>query len=78
MSVGEERFAISQVNVDELLSVPAAQIGERIEMVGGAEVLLLRGELIPLLYLSTILDLSTNDCQAARTIPRMLGKEHEE
>lgn len=78
VSVGEERFAIPQVNVDELLSVPAAQIGERIEMVGGAEVLLLRGELIPLLYLSTILDLSTNDCQAARTIPRMLGKEHEE
>lgn len=78
VSVGEERFAIPQVNVDELLSVPAAQIGERIEMVGDAEVLLLRGELIPLLYLSTILDLSTNDCQAARTIPRMLGKEHEE
>lgn len=73
VSVGEERFAIPQVNVDELLSVPAAQIGERIEMVGDAEVLLLRGELIPLLYLSTVLDLNTDACQAAKAVPRLLG-----
>ena len=73
VSVGEERFAIPQVNVDELLSVPAAQIGECIEMVGDAEVLLLRGELIPLLYLSTVLDLNADACQAAKAVPRLLG-----
>ena len=71
--MGEERFVIPQVNVDELLSVPAAQIGERIEMVGDAEVLLLRGELIPLLYLSTVLDLNADACQAAKAVPRLLG-----
>ncbi|NLY40113.1 MAG: chemotaxis protein CheA, partial [Desulfovibrionales bacterium] len=55
VSVGAERYAIPQVNVDELLRIPAEHIRERLEMVGDAEVLLLRGELIPLLYLSTVL-----------------------
>ncbi len=49
VSVGEERFAIPQVNVDELIEVPASQVEERIEKVGDADVLILRGELIPYL-----------------------------
>ncbi|PKN30515.1 MAG: hybrid sensor histidine kinase/response regulator, partial [Deltaproteobacteria bacterium HGW-Deltaproteobacteria-20] len=48
VSVGQERYAIPQVNVDELLRIPVDQITERVELVGDAEVLLLRGELIPL------------------------------
>ena len=36
VSVGQERYAIPQVNVDELLRIPVDQIRERVEMVGDA------------------------------------------
>ncbi|MBT6611458.1 MAG: chemotaxis protein CheA, partial [Deltaproteobacteria bacterium] len=52
-----ERFALPQVNVGELLRIPAAEIRERIEKVGEADVLILRGELIPLLQLNNVLEL---------------------
>ncbi len=52
-----ERFALPQVNVSELLRIPAAEIRERIEKVGEADVLVLRGELIPLLQLNNVLNL---------------------
>lgn len=57
ISVGGERFAVPQVNVDELIRVPAAQVKERIERVGDAEVLILRGKMIPIIELSDVLDL---------------------
>lgn len=57
VSVADERFAIAQVNVSELLRISASQVRERIEKVGDAEVLILRGELIPLLHLRELLDL---------------------
>ncbi len=46
-----ERFAIPQVNLVELVRVPAAQIKERIEKIGEALVIRLRGELLPLVHL---------------------------
>ncbi|NQU63178.1 MAG: chemotaxis protein CheW, partial [SAR324 cluster bacterium] len=52
-----ERFALPQVNVGELLRVPASEIREKIEKVGEADVLKLRGELIPLLQLNNVLKL---------------------
>jgi two-component system chemotaxis sensor kinase CheA len=72
VSVGQERYAIPQVNVDELLRIPVDQISERIEMVGDAEVLLLRGELIPMLYLSTVLGLDGSACNAAAMVGEIL------
>jgi len=57
--VGDDRYAIPQVNVNEMLRVPASRIRERIEMVGGAEVLMLRGELIPIIHLSKVLQLDS-------------------
>lgn len=51
----EERYAIPQVNLVELLRVPAAQVGERIEKVGNAEVIRLRGTLLPLVRLADVL-----------------------
>jgi len=54
---GSERFAIPQVNVGELLRIPTTEIRERIEKVGDADVLILRGELIPLLQLNNVLKL---------------------
>ncbi len=52
-----QRFALPQVNVGELLRIPANQVREKIDKVGGADVLTLRGELIPLLQLNNVLGL---------------------
>ena len=54
-SVGNERYAVPQVNLNELLRIPAAQVKEKIEKVGGAAVVRLRGELLPLLNLADML-----------------------
>jgi len=55
VSVAQERFAIPQVNVDELIRVRAEQVQERIEVIGDAEVLRLRGKLIPIVHLAQVL-----------------------
>ncbi len=75
VSVGQERYAIPQVNVDELLRIPVDQITERVELVGDAEVLLLRGELIPLLYLSSVLGLDVDSCEASKLVGEILRGE---
>ncbi|MDD9303671.1 MAG: chemotaxis protein CheW [Desulfobacter sp.] len=54
-SVGNERYALPQVNLNELLRIPAGQIKDKIEKVGDAAVVRLRGELLPLLNLSEML-----------------------
>jgi len=72
VSVGQERYAIPQVNVDELLCIPVDQITERVELVGDAEVLLLRGELIPLLYFSNVLGLDVSSCEASHMVGEIL------
>ncbi len=52
---GGERYAIPQVNLEELLRIPANQVKERIERVGTAEVVRLRGNLLPLIRLADVL-----------------------
>ena len=52
---GGERYAIPQVNLEELLRIPAAKVKERVERVGDAEVVRLRGNLLPLIRLSDVL-----------------------
>jgi len=71
--IGDNRYAIPQVNVNEMLRVPANRVRERIEIVGGAEVLMLRGELIPIIHLSRVLQLdstfvdpATGECKEDR------------
>jgi two-component system chemotaxis sensor kinase CheA len=58
ISVGSERYAIPQVNLNELLRIPASQVKERIEKVGDAEVVRLRGNLLPLLDLAEVLQIN--------------------
>ncbi len=58
VSVGKDRFAIPQVNVEELIHIEASQIKQRIEIVGDAEVLLLRGKLVPIVHLTDVLGIS--------------------
>ncbi len=54
---GNERYAIPQVNLEELLRIPATQVKDRIERVGNAEVVRLRGNLLPLIRLADVLDI---------------------
>jgi len=83
-----ERFALPQVNVRELLRIPANEIRERIEKVGEADVLILRGELIPLLQLNNVLNLAQTyydqkegvfreDRRAGLVDQRLLAEEEE-
>lgn len=58
VSVNNERFAIPQISVVELLRIQASKIKERIEIIGDAEVLVLRDELIPIVRFSEILGIT--------------------
>lgn len=60
---GEDKFAIPQTNISELVRVPAVECHERIGQVQGAEVLRLRGALLPLVRLSKLFN---SDLDAAR------------
>jgi len=55
VSVEGERFAIPQINVEEMRHVLPGQAKTRIEVVGNAEVLLLRDRLIPLVRFADLL-----------------------
>ena len=65
---GEQRFAIPQVNLEELLMLqPDGEIEKGIEEVYGAEVYRLRGELLPLLRLNTVLELPETEKKSENT-----------
>lgn len=57
VSVENERYAIPQVNMQEMVRIPAAQVKERIERIGQALVLRFRGRLLPLITLREALGL---------------------
>jgi len=54
----EDRFAIPQVNIAELVRVRAEEVEQRIGQVQDAKVLRLRGNLLPLLELSDVLEMA--------------------
>ena len=53
----DQRFAIPQINVAELVGIQACEVYNRIEKVGGADVLRLRNRLLPLVRLADVLQL---------------------
>ncbi len=55
VSVENERFAIPQANIEELLRLRAEEVQRRIEVVGDAEVLLLRDRMLPLAQFDQVL-----------------------
>ncbi|MFP5213898.1 MAG: chemotaxis protein CheA [Acidobacteriota bacterium] len=55
--VADQRFAIPQINVQELVCIPPEDVSLRIEKVGEASVLRLRENLLPLVRLADILGL---------------------
>lgn len=52
---GDERFAIPQVNISELVRLRREEMGKRLDRVKSAEVLRLRGSLLPLVRLREVL-----------------------
>lgn len=54
-SVADETYAIPQVNLVELVRIPAKEVRNRIERIGEALVMRLRGHLLPVLKLSQVL-----------------------
>ncbi len=57
VSAAGDKYAIPQINIEELLRIPASQVKDRIEKVGNAEVVRLRGQLLPLVRLVDALDI---------------------
>lgn len=55
LSTSGEIFAIPQLNVVEMLLIPAEMVKRKIEVIGDQEVLVLRGKLLPLISLNTFL-----------------------
>jgi two-component system chemotaxis sensor kinase CheA len=64
---GNERFAIPQVSLLELVRLEAEEAQTAIEMLYGAPVYRLRGQLLPLAYLNKELELAAREESAART-----------
>jgi two-component system chemotaxis sensor kinase CheA len=54
---GSDAMAIPLVNVQELVRIPAGDIGRRMDRVGSAEVMTLRDGVLPVVRLSEVLDL---------------------
>jgi two-component system chemotaxis sensor kinase CheA len=55
-----DRYAIPQISLQELVALDAEKAASAVEMVGGAPVYRLRGELLPLVRLTDVLDLSSD------------------
>jgi two-component system chemotaxis sensor kinase CheA len=58
VTCGGERFAIPQVSLFELVRLKGAQIGTSLEHIHGSPVYRLRGNLLPLVYLSRALNIA--------------------
>jgi len=60
--ISQHRFAVPQVNIVELVCVRAAEVSKRIERVGEADVLRLRGRLLPIVRLADVLGIQRQYC----------------
>jgi len=65
VEVGDERFAIPQVNIAELVRIAPEQLGSRIQTIGDARVLRLRERLVPLVTLREVLGIGGQDTATA-------------
>lgn len=55
--VGDARFAVPQVSIEELVWIAGADVEQRVESIQGAPVLRLRGRLLPLVRLGDVLNI---------------------
>ncbi len=66
---GDQRFAIPQVSLLELVRLEGAQVRTSIELVGDAPVLRLRGRLLPIVYLNRELGVERRQTWRDKTAP---------
>ncbi|HET6146315.1 MAG TPA: chemotaxis protein CheA [Polyangia bacterium] len=64
VTTGGERYAVPQISLLELVRLTATQAHERIELVQGAPVYRLRGNLLPLVYLNRELEIEDRQADA--------------
>jgi two-component system chemotaxis sensor kinase CheA len=67
---GEERFAIPQVNISELVRLRREEMAKRLDLVKSAEVLRLRGSLLPLVRLREVLGFGLPNAAATEVDPQ--------
>jgi two-component system chemotaxis sensor kinase CheA len=72
VTLRDERFAIPQANIEELLRLQPAEVAERIEIVGDTEVLLLRDRVLPLVRLEQVLGAAAPAGAGAPAAPQAL------
>ncbi len=58
VSIADRRFAIPQVGLEEIVRIRAGDVTKRVERIGEAEVIRLRGNLLPLVQLSDVLHIA--------------------
>ena len=68
VTVGKERFAIPQVSLLELVRIDFEQCARSIELVHGAPVYRLRGQLLPLVYLRKAVKLDNASLSQAKEV----------
>jgi two-component system chemotaxis sensor kinase CheA len=74
VGAGDECFVVPQVNVLELVRVRSGEIGELITKVKDAEVVRLRGELLPIVRIDDVLQLPKREMtESATTGPRPMS-----
>ncbi len=77
VSVGERRFAVPQISLDELVRIRKDDDKHTLERVQGAEVLRLRGKLLPVLRLTEVLGIegsSMRDADEGQAVQMMVLK----
>ena len=67
---GDERFAIPQVNISELVRLRREEMAKRLDLVKSAEVLRLRGSLLPLVRLRDVLGFGLPSVAATEDDPQ--------
>ncbi len=73
ISCNQDRYAIPQVKLVELLRVETASAENKIEMLQGKTVYRLRGNLLPLVYLKDFLGFPTADGEAKHQLPDVVN-----
>jgi two-component system chemotaxis sensor kinase CheA len=65
---GNERYAIPQANLVELVRLEAADLARDVETLAGAPILRLRGQLLPLISLSSMLGVPEQETEAVTIV----------
>lgn len=78
VTCGGDRYVIPQASLLELVRLEHDKVGERVEQIHGATVYRLRGNLLPIVYLERILELTSRQrsaCEALNVVVLQAGEQ---